>query len=664
MRILFLFSFLLSGSAVLCQICPNPGQNPASAFPVCGSSVFEQQTVPLCDGSVIPTPYCRSYPYYDVNPYWYKFTCFQSGTLGFLITPRNIQDDYDWQLFDVTGRNVNDVYRDGSLGIGSNWSGEGGLTGASSAGTNLFVCGGPGQPLFSRMPELISGHDYLLMVSHFTNTQSGYSLEFKGGTAVITDPKPPAMQQAAINCGGDRIRLRLNKKMKCSSIASDGSDFMISPGNIRVVKSTGSGCSSGFDTDALELTLSQALPVGDYSLVAVKGIDGNTVMDNCGVEIPVGQSVNFTVVPNAPTPMDSLETLTCATGTLHLVFRKPIRCATIAGNGSDFKINGSYPVQVLKAAGDCKDGLTQDIILYLDKPLQVSGSFSLVLQRGVDGNTLLDECNEETPAGSVLDFSVRDTVNAQFSYSIQYGCEKDLVSYNHPGQNGVNSWKWDLADNFRSNEQHPEVAYKLFRDKEVMLIVSNGFCSDTSRQTIVLENYLKADFEVTEDNCPLEPVQFTDRSEGKIVSYSWDLGEGERTTDPSPSRSYPRDQRIKTYTVLFKVTDQWGCSSIMEKSIKVYPSCNIDVPNAFTPNNDNINELLHPLNAVKARQLQFRVYNRWGVLLYETNNWKAGWDGTYNNIPQSSGLYVWTLQYVDADSGKLFQRKGSVMLLR
>src|SRR5690606_36009987 len=161
-----------------------------------------------------------------------------------------------------------------------------------------------------------------------------------------------------------------------------------------------------------------------------------------------------------------------------------------------------------------------------------------------------------------------------------------------------------------------------------------------------------------------EPVQFTDRSEGKIVSYSWDLGEGERTTDPSPSRSYPRDQRIKTYTVLFKVTDQWGCSSIMEKSIKVYPSCNIDVPNAFTPNNDNINELLHPLNAVKARQLQFRVYNRWGVLLYETNNWKAGWDGTYNDIPQSSGLYVWTLQYVDADSGKLFQRKGSVMLLR
>ena len=99
---------------VTSQTCTAPGQNPSSAFPVCGIDTFSQSTVPYCGGRSIPGP-CSADPLTDVNPFWYKFTCFSAGTLGFLITPNDLKDDYDWQLFDITSHSPNDVYTDASL---------------------------------------------------------------------------------------------------------------------------------------------------------------------------------------------------------------------------------------------------------------------------------------------------------------------------------------------------------------------------------------------------------------------------------------------------------------------------------------------------------------------------------------------------------------------
>src|ERR1700759_3750867 len=88
--------------------CTTLGQTPLTGFPVCGSSVFKQSSVPPCFNGTIPTPCpANGNVYQDLNPYWYKFTCFGAGTLKLTITPNNLGDDYDWQLFDVTGQNPN-----------------------------------------------------------------------------------------------------------------------------------------------------------------------------------------------------------------------------------------------------------------------------------------------------------------------------------------------------------------------------------------------------------------------------------------------------------------------------------------------------------------------------------------------------------------------------
>ncbi len=663
--VLTLFLLFLSVALSAQTACTNPGQTPATAFPVCGTGTFNQASVPLCGGRRMAYKSCGNDLLTDINPYWYKFTCFQSGTLGFTITPLDLNEDYDWELYDITGRNPDDVFTDANLVISNNWSGEAGTTGASAAGTQLFVCGGYGKPLFSQRPQLIAGHNYLLLVSHFTNTQSGYKLDFGGGTAVITDNITPHMQKVEAACGGDELRLKLNKKMKCSSIAGNGSDFYIMPGNIPVTGSTGFGCTGQFDTDSVILKLSTFLPPGNYTLHIKKGTDNNTILDYCDRPIADNETQAFTIPPKAPTPMDSLAALACAPVELRLIFQKPILCASVTTSGSEFVLNGTYPVSVTAADPVCgTNGTTKELVLRLSKPLLDAGNFELLLQRGTDGNTLQDECGEETPVGSRLLFSVKDTVNAAFTYAIRYGCEKDSVDYFHPGGNGVTTWKWSLDEGQGSSLQNPVGIYSVFNQKKIQLSVDNGFCSDSSEQTVVLDIFLKADFNVFEDNCPNEPVTFTSLAQGRIASHLWEFGDGGTAVAQDPAYSYAGPQQYTVYPVRYTVVDDIGCRQTVTKNINVFPSCLLALPTAFTPNGDGKNDAFRVLNAVKAEDLELLVFNRWGQHIFRTKDWKKGWDGKIKGEPQSTGVYVWLLRYTNRDTKQKIEQKGVVTLIR
>src|SRR5258708_31657744 len=116
------------------QTCTNVGQTPESAFPVCGNEAFSQSNVPICGNITVPVPCFDGASYQNKNPFWYKFTCYVTGTIGFVITPNDANDDYDWQLFDATGHNPSDVYTDNTMFVSCNWSGEPGETGSSQAG--------------------------------------------------------------------------------------------------------------------------------------------------------------------------------------------------------------------------------------------------------------------------------------------------------------------------------------------------------------------------------------------------------------------------------------------------------------------------------------------------------------------------------------------------
>jgi len=131
-----------------------------------------------------------------------------------------------------------------------------------------------------------------------------------------------------------------------------------------------------------------------------------------------------------------------------------------------------------------------------------------------------------------------------------------------------------------------------------------------------------------------------------------------------PSKHYPITGKETWYAVSLIVANHAGCQDTTGRRIKVYRTCYIAVPTAFTPNADGNNDYLYPLNAYKADNLEFRVFNRLGQLVFQTTDWTVRWDGRVNGHPQSPGAYVWTLQYTDRDSGKKIFRKGTTILVR
>lgn len=664
--ILVLTLFLPMSRGVFGQVqCTTLGQNPSTAFPVCGVSVFNQSTVPLCGGRRIPGA-CNSDPLTDVNPFYYKFTCFTGGTLGFTVTPIDLNDDYDWQIFDVTGRNPDDIFTDASLFVACNWSGNAGTTGASAAGTSLVNCAGYTYPTFSSMPTLIKDHEYILLLSNFSASQKGYQLAFGGGTASITDPKIPLPSYGSSQCGGTQIGLKLNKKMKCSTVAANGSDFMLSTPLANIISASPVGCSTGFDTDSVVIRLDNTLSPGIYSLSLKLGSDGNSILDYCDRGIAVGEKIDFEVFAYQPTTMDSLKRLGCGPLLLELFFPTGILCSSIAADGSDFSVTGPSPVTIVSASGNCTGTSTKSIMVSLSQPIVVGGTYTITLKQGSDGNSITDECTVQVPIGSKLDFQVADTVSADFTFQQALGCRNDTLYLFHDGRNSVNSWAWTSNGTPAANTQNPTLYYTVFGSKNIGLKVSNGVCTDSAEQSILLDNVLEAAFDYTDVVCPEDFALFTDKSIGKIQSWNWQFGNSFSSNQQQPDpQKYPPPSigREQLFSARLIVQDIYNCSDTITHSIKSVATCKIAVPNAFTPNNDGRNDFLYPLNAYKADNLIFRVFNRVGQLVFETRDWTRKWDGTINGKPQS-GSFVWVLQYIDHDTGRPVLKKGTTVIIR
>lgn len=662
--LLLIITLLLFIQNTLAQQCTSLGQNPSTAFPVCASSVFFQNSVPICGTREVISGCNTGTQYFDKNPYWYKFKCYTTGTLGFVITPIDLTDDYDWQLYDITNKNPQNLYTDISMFVACNWSGEVGKTGASAAGVSLVNCDGGGVPVFSSMPTLIQGHEYLLLVSHFTNSQSGYALSFEGGTAGIIDPKDPHLSEAKASCIGNTIEVAINKKIKCNTLNASGLEFKIQPPSAKVISAIGKDCSIGFDCDIIILVLDKNLPTGDYTLNIGNSPDGNTLLDNCERPIPAGEFLPLKVSANPAPTLSSIKKQPCAPQLLEIEFSKPVLCSSIDRSGSEFTITGNYPVTISKVKPGCTGDSSLTLIIELSAPLQQRGNFNLNVITGNDGNTLLDNCGKEIPNGSSFPFTIYDTVNANFQFILTKGCEEDIVNYLHDGKNEVNSWTWKFNDQPGSNSQNPIITYKTTGIKETELIVSNGFCSDTSKAPIYKKDIFKSDFESVNVACPGDKILFKDKSTGEIINWYWEFGNGKTSNSSNPpEQTYLPASFNYSATVKLIVTNTTGCKDTSTFNLPIISNCSIVVPSSFTPNNDGLNDYFYPLNAYRARNLKFSVYNRFGQLIFFTQDWTKKWNGKFRGAHSDGGVYVWLLSYTDVNNNKV-DTKGTVLLIR
>ncbi|MBS1637210.1 MAG: gliding motility-associated C-terminal domain-containing protein [Bacteroidetes bacterium] len=272
-------SFRVSGGSI-----PNPMSAPEqdcnSAIPVCQNTY---NTAVSYSGSgnsqEIPSNTCLGSN--ELNSVWYTFTTGSSGNLAFNITPNNSSDDYDFALYDITGSNCNGISSGAITPVRCNYSATSGVTGLSSSGTNASepASGSNQSTVLSTTP----GRTYVLIISNYSSSQSGYTLDFSPGTASIFDNIPPTAQSVTAPCGATNITFNASEQVKCSSIAANGSDFTITGTGGPYTISGASGVNCGTNSGQVTINFSPALSGGGPWTIAVQsGSDGNTLIDACG----------------------------------------------------------------------------------------------------------------------------------------------------------------------------------------------------------------------------------------------------------------------------------------------------------------------------------------------------------------------------------------------
>lgn len=662
----------LTPLAVLAQVCTTLGQTPSTAFPVCGSTVFTQNNVPSCTNApnlFVPGCDLTQCQYSDINPFYYRFKCYQAGTLGFTITPISATDDYDWQLYDITGLNPNEIFTNRNIIVTGNWAGNPGPTGASASGATFIQCcsnATGNEPRFAAMPTLQLGHEYILMVSNYSPSQVGYNLSFTGGTAVITDPLLPKLGTAKPDCDGRKITLKLNKYIRCNSATLSGSEFSIVPATTTVIAALPDSCSFGFDVDEITLTLAAPLTNGNYELVINNGSDNNTLLDDCARAIPQGDRVPFTYFIPQPIFADSVGRTACAPDSVKIFFPKRILCSSIDPRGIDFTVTGPSPVVVTSSLGNCINGKTDFVTVKFASPVKIGGTYRLRLLAGTDTAIIQDECGQPLPTQN-MNFVVADTVSARFNYTASMGCQQNSYLFSHNGAGGINSYIWLFNNSIRVSTPSHSINFLANSTNTISLKVSNGVCSDSVSQQLILNNQIKAGFTISDSIiCPEDKLSIVNTSTGQVDQWRWqfDALATSNQKDPPPFQ-FPFNNRESYYRIRLKATNlQMACSDSVDKIVRVLNHCLIEVPNAFTPNNDGLNDTFSPHNALKANNYTFSVFNRWGQIVYQTNNWLDRWDGRLKGQLQPPGVYVWKLSYTHRDTGLSVFRKGTVTLIR
>jgi gliding motility-associated-like protein len=190
-----------------------------------------------------------------------------------------------------------------------------------------------------------------------------------------------------------------------------------------------------------------------------------------------------------------------------------------------------------------------------------------------------------------------------------------------------------------------------------VLISAEGCILNTQKQPIFID---KARPGIT---YPVEyavinlPYRLAARSFGSNVLWSPGIYLDD-ATNVSPVFKGSAEQ---LYTIDIKTNT--GCITVDTQMVKVIKGVDIYVPTAFTPNGDGLNELLRPtLMGVKELQY-FRVYNRWGQLVFETKTKREGWNGRINGAQQATQVVVWEVQAMGVD-GKTYTQRGTSVLVR
>ena len=209
-------------------------------------------------------------------------------------------------------------------------------------------------------------------------------------------------------------------------------------------------------------------------------------------------------------------------------------------------------------------------------------------------------------------------------------------------QNPGSAWVWStgsLAQTYRVSQAG---LYKV--------TVTNNNCSSTDSINIAYE--LLPRFTLGADRliCPGEIIPLQPAL-NPVWQLTWQDGSGATT--------YP-----VTQPGLYYLDATTRCGTIREDIVFTRGLCKVNIPNAFTPNDDGRNDVLKALGTEVVTNFNLKIFNRYGQLVFESKNKNSGWDGRFNGQMVNNGTYTYICRYQELNGTKEQVLKGTVLVMR
>ncbi len=268
-------------------------------------------------------------------------------------------------------------------------------------------------------------------------------------------------------------------------------------------------------------------------------------------------------------------------------------------------------------------------------------------------------CNQ--PDTAIKTLRISPNVKAIFTTPAR-GCVPYTAKFTNISQGGTD-WIWEFGDGNFSTDFEPTHTYNATGTYYVRLIaIDTSTCNkrDTSAYfAITVFPIPTARFTWT-PNPPQENTitNFINQSLG-ANRYVWNFGDGVSSTLVNPSHQYNATGVYKATLYAYNIAN---CVDSLTQDVPIVIKPLLDVPNAFTPGRFGKNGIVK-VEGFGIGTLNWKIYNRWGQVVFATSNRNQGWDGTFKGALQAMDVYTYTLD-VEFTDGQKLRKTGDISLLR
>ena len=303
-------------------------------------------------------------------------------------------------------------------------------------------------------------------------------------------------------------------------------------------------------------------------------------------------------------------------------------------------------------------------------PLNTIGGASQTLSPSVDTTltviyTLLN-CPSLPASGTV---TVNPLPIVTFSSNIVEGCAPLGVTFTATDQTNA-TYNWSTSNALTGTGSSTTILFPSGGTFDVTLAATtvNGcFASNSMANYIYVEDLPNADFEspISIFTNEAQYVQFSNLSTG-ATNYIWNFGDGQMSTEVEPSHIF--QSTMNGYTINLIALTALNCLDSMSISIGYQYNELYYIPNSFTPDGDQNNQVFLPIfySGYDPSNFEMQIYNRWGEVLFETRNVFFGWDGSVGEegLDAQEGVYTYRILFKNPDLDERVVVTGTVNLIR